>query len=1644
MPNIDILSPAKIASMQIYSNYAATKIFDIVIISDMNNILYSSVDSIILFSSTQSEKEEAIGNVKKYNKKTNNNVVLLINPSDYAIKRSIFAHNKIGIFKGKNTPTRIIDNLYYNIKIKSNNILNKYTEFIDNTELMLFSHKINHLYNQFKCIVKNEEIIMQRIFEEIKNELKEAKDTDTYKYVALERLVNNFDYVVSVITICGDSDKSELQFDEDKNINEPHTYSNMPKGRLLKGILSSFTNGKVDELGTPLYYDSMVINNILTRTISGSKDSNDMIGRLKSAQRYNKWMDKLIENINSDTTGRLKSILFTKYANLYAAKYVTINGNRIIDESSDFATTSINVGVVSEMDEKRSPFSKEITDATCDNIARGLQMGGSLRKLPDGNPYREQYKQYLDDNNSRLVFYLAQAGIELNPDEHDINALTDDELSTIRQNLAMIYQLRARDGWMETENFIANCKSSYSKILAVLNKYSNQKTESTVRTAGESKFVYADKNYIDTIFDGLDEDYKAFMQKEFLDYGEFTSDHSGDYEKMSMQLYSSLLRDLALSTSKPEWFRIAHFFVNKENGKNPAKYSDLTKDDLAEINRKMFWKEQGITKQGDKQYVWVHAPIYADKGQLHFYRVPIIELEAKNLDTDNPDETRPQILTEIVNLIKFETNRISNAKKRWKLIQDGKLEPIDCYDILKGKPGNAHKYCFQPMLNEYGVDENGKSVSLYDILAAEDSEEKREFIMEQAAAKIIANIIRQDCKQEVRGSDTEKKSIKKFNDKVDIWADSIENTLYENLKKYNKILTEIELYDYAKSIGKINKQKQWFKDIGIEDDENTTSIQVGERAIEKIQRSLTSYVRQADIFQLTISDVAFYKNIDDLQQRYALLLDRCGIYEKTDLKSCINNKSNNDDFLKHNDVSSPNMLLERFLNFKDIFRDKQKLSDEFERLMAKNPKYDMDIRQACKLKNDKFLVDLRNPAIRDNVVVLISTLIREHILSHYNSIKFFNSNSCEYLKKLIEEINPFTEQTMNLTEKQYLDLFENNMSANRLVGIYSNHLTAHTLVQGTELSLTSPIIIAEQQYSCFDDIKDHNGMEISRVLSELLSASLYNVKEHLLLRCWQNKNTASVTCFLLRLGVPLKTIIEMYKALRKAEPQYFARFMEYGPAGFREYACVYDANLGLGKKVKGCIYTKKDCIYNFYAMLGFYEKTIQNITTLNHLLMSDSTNGAIYDIVSIIEHIIKLKKLQTDPNLQGVSNVIPDFVEDKELFYKDKNEIMDLLENKVGKGKVKSYLVAYYLIWVNYQQFYHGIIDNGMIDECVYLGMQLPKFNVDAIKYFIVEYSKQQLRYLDMFAPRVESMKKNWKQLMELGLEEASKYRVITTSEIIKNTLEEIPKKLEEYKRKYKDNAFIQMLSRVQQKDGVFLMIKNIADMRAETVNEVKEAFNQLYSNISSYRDAMDLIRYTLCVNGFGYDPRSFVSMIPIKTLAKVKGIENVFEFFEIDKLDNFEDNFIIKNDLVDYNVEIPNKHGDVFFMPTKSKIIGKRMEIEYDTICYKKVYEAQDGAYYTLMNEREKFNCNYKVFEMYDKEIVSNWLGAITDDEGNFKYDSNDEVEIDEDEREEILESIVKSVMREASKQGRDLRFVSKEDAVKLLNSDNAIGRYL
>jgi hypothetical protein len=134
--------------------------------------------------------------------------------------------------------------------------------------------------------------------------------------------------------------------------------------------------------------------------------------------------------------------------------------------------------------------------------------------------------------------------------------------------------------------------------------------------------------------------------------------------------------------------------------------------------------------------------------------------------------------------------------------------------------------------------------------------------------------------------------------------------------------------------------------------------------------------------------------------------------------------------------------------------------------------------------------------------------------------------------------------------------------------------------------------------------------------------------------------------------------------------------------------------------------------------------------------------------------------------------------------------------------------------------------------------------------------------------------------------------------------------------------------------------------------------------------------------------------------------------------------------------------------MPTKSKIIGKRggkdfMGFKVDHTYYKKLYETKDGAYYVSMEEKKQPDTNDKIYEVFDKEIVSNWLGAVTDEEGNFEYDANDELEVDEDVRKNSLKAIVDDVMKEAALQGLDTQTVTKEDLVKILNSENALGRY-
>ena len=2379
------ISVDKINNTTIYTNYQATDgLFPRQEKLTKDNL--ANCEAVVLFSNSQNEKNAHITAINKLNESrtSDKKIVLVINPSSDEIKRVVYNYSNIGMVEGRGGKGHSLDPLYNNVSIElsKNNKINN-AEFIENSDMILYQRKIQHFYNQATKIARErhadffieseegEKEIMRAVYNAINRELNETDDK--FRKEKLSALVNNWDHVLSVINIEEvEPDMDEENPDsEDPLYMEQHTTSNMPKDKILRGLLASFPTGKVDELGTPIYYDSMVINNILVNNLSGAKDSDEMMDRLTKGMRKNPFFETIVKNIEADKSGRLRSMLFTKYANLYKSEYFTVSANRVIDETSTFSTTSINLGIVSNVDEERFVFSDKYRaeKMNLNEIGSLFANAGDIDDIKRTEPAKYQKwraKGYSDEqilsekglvpfysqsNLDKMTEFLKTVGIELDKDEHDLNRLEKDELIKLRNLVYNIHEFRGKikDGDFDVNEWKKRNSGKtgwYSQILDTLNKISQQKSESMVKARGESKFLFSDKTYIDGMMDGLHKDRDNYMMNEFLKYEYFTSNVSEDYTELASGLYSSLLRKLALDKDT-DWFRMIPFFIDKTDGNNPKQYKDLTPEELKGINQKLFWREEFSNAQrrnnGEDELCYVHAPIYADSGSLHYYCVPKIDINSKRVKNGDRDVyTKPDIIKEIENLILLETNRIAQCKKRAELIKDGKLKPVAVYDTVGDRKGNGEKYVFIPLLND---------LDSYELIKGAGSQIERDKLIREFASKILSEVLKSDASivnsasiNHITPNDNEKyylnKSIVESASESDlsIILTSIEtddeqktilrDIIYNEPTYIGNIEKAIKLGDwemYQNLIGKLYGMELEQNDDTSDEDEEQEYMEDEEELSDdenqefkptlghEVQRVLTSYIRTADIEQLTITDPALYINDVDKQKRYkqvqagynrpdtkskygkewmsSIILkdneislsegelkvmrnyiterakkdginlnvdeiisvfkkinvadaqawrtlksyrsvrDMYGQWTQKDenlyqkiiheekltkddydvvwqtlkpfvytqhdtewtttehddslgkdikvihytkvgdqykesegnmynaylLMSIINsgesfeteveevyedsyfetktggmvntsildteleafdidvktsnilnnygietlgdliannsklfklgkgvynrlnslvesleikglslgtnieefkknstkkeqkttsvkkiadrvltklgqinkfmndydidtvmfqsavkvgqqgvidlnkiddndiysylenatgvkgnkaNKSgkisdpevvheipytewgikmstpphmydtkqqlgsqlkklvpgdipeeakiridlgvfnlkgkneiqltetesikveddpeigtylNKENFLKLYHALMSDMIMDNYKGVQDVFGSKEALSNALQELMGSSPKYDYDIKQALLIKKGDFVIDPRNPLIKDKVVALMSSILKNRInkqmtrggtaiqmtvwggkdlnieknpdgsikymecympaysksfveayinengildvnkckddnllralcyrvptedmysmiplkikgfmpmqfgtnialpkeitaltgsdfdvdkmymylpemrmetefkkdrkealkefkksdeylivtkyeineaikreiknreengkkpletettidgtvinklpeededkirkdifnknfmaysiekghakpmpkyikfdstkpvsensykqkanlllslmmnciSSPHNITKAQNPGGFEYLKKLADEINPEVNQPMSLTENQYLNFFNLNMTGKQLIGIYANNNVAHSLCQGTGLQLSNPVYINGDKYQDLGRITDTDGHRISRNIAEFLAASVDNAKDPVLGKLWQNKYTASTTCFLLRLGVPTKTIVKMFKELKDKYQDDFAKFITLGPGAFKTKASEFNRNMSLNSEVIGGYNFKtKETVMtsNFFPFVGAYAQTISNMETLNGLLKCDSTNGAMYDIADIADKQIKLNKLRNDPMLSGLQNVLPDYKEDENILSKSKEEIMkDLQEyhnHNDGTNKiVKSYQVAYYLTYVNYKRYYNEIIDPKMMNEIVSLGTQLDRFGVNEIKEFITEYTKQQLKHLEEFKP-------------ELQLQGNGKFKVVSTNEKIKNIIKETPDKLEMLKKRYPDNMFIKMLSRFDTKNGSYLIMRKISEMRAETVNEVKSDFNKLYSRgFRASNDAKMLINYALAINGFGYSPLSFISMIPLKTLGKINGIENMYDYFEIDNIEEFEDKFVIDHKLgekVTYDKQkLLDNDGNLFEYPSTNRILTYTNFKTGNVYNYKKVKEQDNGnSLYMVVGGS---GVSKDLYDIIDENITTPDIMDIVDDPSILSEQQLEDKKAElAENRKNFIESIVDDVVKIYNKEGLDINDATKESIVELMSDQSKLGRY-
>jgi hypothetical protein len=242
-----------------------------------------------------------------------------------------------------------------------------------------------------------------------------------------------------------------------------------------------------------------------------------------------------------------------------------------------------------------------------------------------------------------------------------------------------------------------------------------------------------------------------------------------------------------------------------------------------------------------------------------------------------------------------------------------------------------------------------------------------------------------------------------------------------------------------------------------------------------------------------------------------------------------------------------------------------------------------------------------------------------------------NKRLKDFIKKHKQKKSPLTPQTFIYNHKQ-------NMVSKALIGIYANNTTGQAKYQGTDLAIDNKYVFEingrkiQSLHDIYTIINDKR-IKISDNNAEFSAASVDGVKNPVLAKLMQNKNTASITCFMLRSGMSIREISLLFNSpiVKKVIDidGDLSNLEKYIKASIDAYNGVRDNPKVTFKDIKitnrGLLttiindtlpkykYTPQTLSYNIAAamkMLHIYNMS-QDLSDLTRITRADSPNGAI-------------------------------------------------------------------------------------------------------------------------------------------------------------------------------------------------------------------------------------------------------------------------------------------------------------------------------------------------------------------------------------------------------------------------------------------------
>ncbi len=673
-----------------------------------------------------------------------------------------------------------------------------------------------------------------------------------------------------------------------------------------------------DDLGFTRYLDADYVHTTLIDKLRNMINSDDMIPLLENVAKIKPWVNQVIELLQGDET------LFSQFYQDFRKDFMPywIQKKKMMpDGTFKMETIAINKpeGVYYLLDAWRDNYENGVQldddsvyekngEINKDNAVKGLEWTESLNNMFQ-NLDTESRLQLLEREDvwNTIMKLLHMLGIDANPSVLK-TALTDiktapgitftDPIMLLLPQLNIIFsgikkgEIKSEtreDGTEKRGDLINTFGSAYNMIASMMAEVTEDAIESSVRENDKSYYSHVTPSYLGKLIKNLKnvmndkERFEQFMQTEFKDYEWFFKD--GHWR-------NDWLRQLAESDELRKGLN--HKVVLNSDKVDYANWDDL---DYTLVLLTEYWGDPDSAKSSIK-YAWYHVPILSDSPSAEFIRFrkyttgDVLDENGKKRTYDDV------ILDKLVDLVNQEYDRIMLVRERDEAYQSGdkSVEPIANYDIVRKKDGSIKsmggaEFKFLPALNNLRYD-NGESFidRLSRLKSKGTGAELRNFlrttlndIMEDGFEQTYKDWVKVGLLDELpngkykylpfegqskQNAITAKALIKAKDALGSLWNTNMELMLraYNN----NSAFDSREANILMEQIKALLTDKATRGEMELKDAQSISrSLFVKNNAKDALREYYwNSKLATSQIIQLTTTDLAFYKNLEDFQKRY--------------------------------------------------------------------------------------------------------------------------------------------------------------------------------------------------------------------------------------------------------------------------------------------------------------------------------------------------------------------------------------------------------------------------------------------------------------------------------------------------------------------------------------------------------------------------------------------------------------------------------------------------------------------------------------------------------------------------------------------------------------------------------------------------------